>query len=484
MINSIFFVLPALIYGKILTLFSDKSNPRRTFLTSAENMTIIFIGLYLSGFSEVIFLLLTGIMFSINVIGFAGINMRTDILPILVPLLYFGPVFSTLHFSESFIFPIYQIIPFLGIGIGSNILVYLNEKIFQTAVPVSPVELFSNFLNKEKMNLDLGVETDILLQRLLFKNGKKLIFCLPWIHPGPLRNIGGGAITRDIIEGVNEDSEDDTQGFFWHVPSFHDVDVCNYSTSQDILDECSLEEPEYLSKSTKILENDDSEFELHGQRIGDNYIIFLKIEGADDYETEIFQEIREKTGEKIAFVDTHQLQPNKQGALISKKEKIADEIQEKCTDFLEKLENAEAFEIEAGFGISEEKDMMTLVEEIGGEKFLIVGMDRNGIPDSLRKDLKKFEDDYDKVISLTTDSHRTMEFLDSDEGLESPDFELAERAEENLEPVQVGLEESWLENVRVMGKDFHKFYMGVGYSMFYFSAMLVLLYLTYLISLI
>ena len=445
---------------------------------------MLFIGLFLSVYSEALFLLLLGIIFSVNIIGYSGITTRINVSSILVPLIYFAPVFSILHLSNSFIFSIYQIIPFLGVGIGSVLLVYFNEKVFKTVVPVSAVTLFSNFLNKRRMKLNLSVKTDILFQRLFFKNSEKLAFCLPWIHPGPLRKVGGGAITRDIIEGINEDSETVDGGYFWHVPSFHNVDLCDPDTSKEILDECFSEEPEYMDKSTKILENDDSEFKLYGQRIGDNYLIFLKIEGADDYETEIFKEIREKTGKKVAFIDTHQLQPRKQGALISKKENIAKKIQEKCIQFLDKLEKAEEYEIEAGFEISEEMDKMALVEKIGGENYLIIGMDRNGIPDTLRESLKKFDEQLEKTITLTTDSHRTIEFLENDDGSETPDFDLVKSAEENVEPMKIGMEESWLKNIQVIGKDFHKFHTVVGLSVFNFTALLLLIYLAYFLSLI
>ncbi len=482
--SSVLFIVPALFYGSILDITSKRSDARRTYLMSLINMSILFLGLVLSVYSEIGFLFLIGVMLSHNVIGYAGSNASIGVLPILCPFIYFGPVFAALHYTGIFIFALPQVLAFLGLGLGTFLIVYFVEKLFKTVVPVSAVELFSNFLNKNEMSLDIGKDSDVLLNNLVLKNSEKLIFTIPWIHPGPLRDIGGGGISGKLIESINEDLGEDTGGFFWHNPSFHDVDPCDPEISEDVLDECSFEDVEYHDECTKLLENDDLEIKLYGQRIGENYLIFLKVKGADDYDNSIFRAVREKSGKNVAFVDTHQLQPGKQGALLSRYEERSEKIIEECLSFLEELEEAEEYELKAGFEISEGKDKMALVEEIGEEKFLILGMDRNGLPDWLRDDLEKFDEDYDKVVSLTTDSHQTIEFLEESDASEAPSMELVESAEEGLEKVRIGLTEKWLEDVRLMDQDFHKFFTGVAYSVLSFPVLLALIYIIYLFALI
>lgn len=480
-----FFVFPALFYGFFLDFCFDRSEPRRTFLMSLVNMVFLFCGLVFLGVFENFFLFLVGIIFSINVIGFAGINSRIGVLALVVPLVYFGSVFSILHFSTVFIFSVFQIGAFLGLGVGSLLLVYFVEFFFRTIVPVSAVELFSNFLNRERMSLNFGIETDVLVQGLFFESdGERFVVCVPRLHPGPLRGVGGGSLSSDLIDGLNDECEEGVSGYFWHVPSSHQVNPSDPGISDDVLDECFSKDPEYYDKCTKILETDDSQIKIYGQRFGDNYIIFLNIKEADDFKNTIFKKIREETGKKITFVDMHQLQPQKQGGLISSQEPLAGKIQQETLDLLEKLEQAEEYEIKTGVEISEDRKNMALVEEVGDEKYLILGMNRNGLPDPLREELKMFESDFDKVLSLTTDSHKTTEFLDEYDENDSPSQELVKMAEKNLEPVKIGLVESWLENVKVLGKDAYNFATAINYSVFSFPVLLALLYAVYFFVLI
>lgn len=481
--DATFFIVPPILYGLLLDVISTSSKRERTFFISLENMCIVFIGLVLGVFSEVLFLFLVGVMFTYNVVGFVGVNMTFGASPIIFPLFYFGSVLAVLHFTGGFVMEFSQMLAFLGVGAGAVLVVFINEKVLNAALPISSVKLFSKFVNEERMDLDVGIKTDALLQRLFMKNGGKKIFYIPWVHPGPLKTVGGGPISGDIIDGVNERFGEDVEGFFWHVPSYHDMDPCNSDFGERVLEEPVDEEPEYFEKGTKMFENDHDVVKLHGQRFGDVYLLIYSIKGADDYDIEIFKQIREMTGEKVICIDTHQLQPAKQGDIISKEEKIADKIREEGVEMVDRLREAEEFELKAGFALSEDRKKMALVEEVGGDKFLILGMDRNGLPDSLREDLSEFDDLFDNSVALTTDSHQTLEFLDTDV-VESPDFELVEEAEENLEKVQVGLDERTLEEVQVMGDDFYKFFSSIGYTMIYLPILLGMLHLIYLFALI
>lgn len=484
--SSLFFLIPVLVYGFLTSFVFEFFFKKRAFLLSFFNLVFLFVGLVFVEYFESFFLFSVGFAYSVNILALVGIDGRKGILPFVFPLMYFGFSFLMIHFLSVFILSVFHIAVFLGVGVGSLLLVYLVESIFQSIVPASAVELFSSFFNKEEMSLDFGAEIKTLSQGLFFdKDGEKFVISIPWLHPGPLRGIGGGSLGGSLIESLNEDFGEGVGGYFWHVPSSHEIDPCDPEIGSRVLEECFSEEPDYCEKGTKVLENDDSSFKVFGQKFGGVYLVFLNVEGVDDFDNSIFREIRESTGKKIIFVDMHQLEPSRQGDVLSNGEEKAEKLREEIIKLLEDLDGEKQHGVKIGTEISSDRKTMALVEEVEDEKYLFLTMNRNGIPKNLRKKLEKLEtSEFNKVLFLTTDTHETIKFLEKNNGANPILHNLIEKAVKDLSKVKIGIVENELENVKVLSKKSYNFTTAVNYSVYIFPVLLVSLYLIYLLVII
>lgn len=476
---SIFFILPALFYGAVTNYFIENFFRRRAFLLSLLNEILLFVGLIPFAYSGSIFLFILGFTLSTNVLAMAGVSGRKGLVPLLFPLLYFLPPLLTLHFSEIFYLTIFRGVLFFSVGAATLFSIHLLEYYFHLSVEASGLEIFTTFLNEDMSSLPWGIEIEPLVQTLRFKNqNEDYVISMPWLHPGPLRNIGGGSMSSSLIEGLNEGPDEKVKGYFWHVPSSHEDDPSDSETVQRVLESSQSGEPTYNEKVTKILKKSGDSFEVYGQRFDDNYLVFLNVEGVDDFETSIFRNIREQTGKKIAFIDMHHHEPIEEGSILLGEEKKAESLSEGIFDLLEDLENEEEYQISAGLEVSDDRDFSALVEEVSDESYLFLTMDRNGLPKKMKKRLKgiREENNFDRTIFMTTDSHKSSKFLEKEKDFNLPPSGLIDRASDRLQKTEMGLLEKKLENVRVLGKNASSFEASVSFALHLFPVFLILVY--------
>lgn len=487
LLSSLFFILPALIYGLFTTYLIENFYKRRAFLLALLNEFFVFVGILFLAYFKPGLLFFLGFAFSINVLAVAGVSSRKGLIPLFYPLIYFIPLLSALQLGKIYSLTTFRIIAFFGVGAGILFSIHLVEYLFRLNVQASALKIFTSFLNEEVSSLGFGHEIDSLVQTLKFKTeSEENLISLPWLHPGPLRYIGGGSMSTTLIENLNEGAGEGKKGFFWHVPSSHEEDPCDPKTINRIFEKSHSEDPDYKEKATKILSRKNEFMEIFGQRFDDIFLILLNVREVDDYETSIFRSIRENTEKKIVFVDMHHHEPSEEGGILSGEEKRAEILSQEILELVDELEKEKESQIKAGMEVSHDGNFMSLVEEVAEEKYLFLTMDRNGIPKKLKEKLTDIQGGgrFDRTIFLTTDAHRSFEFLDEKEEYQLPPPNLIDKACSNVDKSRVGLLEEELKDVRVLGKESYFFEASVNFILHLFPIILTLVYSLFLLAII
>src|SRR6056297_1215072 len=96
------------------------------------------------------------------------------------------------------------------------------DYLIRTNTDVSAFALTSGILRNDRESLDLGVEAEPAVETLAIDNGDRLTLAAPWVHPGPLGGFGGGQLSGNVIDALNDGR--DAHGFFLHVPCTHKED--------------------------------------------------------------------------------------------------------------------------------------------------------------------------------------------------------------------------------------------------------------------
>lgn len=477
------FVLPAIVYAVISNKVVQNFYKRRSFLLSLLNQALLFFGLVLSFLSMKLLLFFVSFSYSINVLSLIGVSGDKGPKNLLYPLIYFAPVLYVLNYYGIFAFGPLRASFFFGLGIAVFLSIYLADYYFRLGISdVSAVKIFSSFLNKELMSIVHGAEINTIHQNLVFNiDGREYEIMLPWLHPGPVRYIGGGSVSTTLIDELNKEGK----GYFWHVPSCHKEDPANPQISDRILDQVS-EEIEYQNKATKLLKKESGSFKVYGQKFGEFYIVFVDAEGTDDFENTIFKRIKEERDEKIVFVDLHNHPPLTNDKILLEDEAGANKLQELIHTLLNDLNRKEKYDLKASFQISEEKKFMVLLEEISDETYLFITLDTNGISNRLKEKLNILArgNEFDETLILTTDAHQSIRFLSEEAKIESDKIEdSVKEALETLKSAEVGISEAELKNIQVLGNDSYHLQTSVNFVIHLFPMFLFFIYILFILPL-
>ena len=492
------YILPALVYGSLAHTFIKNFYKRRAYLLAGINEFLLFLGFlsitFVSAPTDLVNLMWwwIALIYSIDVLAILGsFGKNGKLVSVVYSLLYPGIIGVILYFFyDLYLYGPESLIMIRSIGLvtlGASIvfLIYLMDYFFSLNVSeISTLDLFSAFLNKEPLNLKNGVEINSLLQVLKIKNGEELNIAAPWLHPGPLRTLGGGHLSHQIINGLNNGKK----GFFWHVPSCHEQDPSDSSVTEILLDKSEENPAEFFSKGTRLLSVEDGEYKIYGQKIGEFYLVLLELEGEDDYEISIFRNLSKRLGKKILFVDSHNhIPPENEDVIMLAESKEAEKLEDLVEKLIEKLDEEEQKEIRAGGDVvNKEVNFMNLVLEVGGQRNAFVTLDSNGLSSEMRENLEKISDkfDLDNTILLTTDAHKEADILSLEDKLDLEELEESlKKALEGLKPSEIGLLERKIENVRVLGKDYHTIKSSVNLITHLFPILLLALYISVLIIL-
>ncbi|AEH39122.1 DUF2070 family protein [Halopiger xanaduensis] len=320
---------------------------------------------------------------------------------------------------------------------------------------VSAFALTSGLLKGERSALDLGYPARPDVQTLTVDNGRELTLAAPWIHPGPLGGFGGGELSSEVIDELN----DAGTGFFLHVPCTHKEDLADPADVTKVVD--AIGNPETVSAASRLHAAEYDDLEFYGRTIDGKKIVFFEAEGIDDYHPGVF--MRDVSKDDVLLVDMHNHHIHAElDREIQYGTEEADRLKRCFDDFLEQLEGAETFPYSAGFAVDcGDHPLMALVEEVGGQRTLVFGVDTNGITDDLRAQRERFKGEFDEVILFSTDTHASVHDLAN-----MDDFDIetvtntVRRAADRISDARIGLTNDRTDRLRLLKLD----YSGLVFS--------------------
>lgn len=345
----------------------------------------------------------------------------------------------------------------LGAGIVMVLSFYVIEFLVGSNISdISIFDLATALLQNRQENLELGrtVRPDVQTLKISNKSGEKT-FAVPWLHPGPLEGFGGGRITGEIIDNLNNGSN---EGFFLHVPSCHKMDPSDPEDSQKVLK--AISEPEKSSKSSKLVKKEYENSKFYGRRFGDQKIVFMDVENFDDYDSSVFQEIIDKN--EVILIDLHNQPEGIHLGEMRYGTEAADQARRNLLDFIEELENAPLSNYRSGFAVNfGTKPVMALVEEIEGQKTLIFGIEGNDASETLLELKDRFQEKFDEAILFTTDTHSSIHQMAGNMDVNKSEVVSAvESAENDISSAEIGFSSSKAEEMKFLKDD----YFGLIYT--------------------
>ena len=464
------FILPAILSGELYYRFLPDCSREWSYFIGFFNENILLIyGLILSMMTEfpkawdvfwlaMITIFLSSLIVLLFTFGYHSLK-RIILLSLVQPLFivmcfhfYFG------RYLDISLLVYAQRTFFLGFTGGVILLGFLLAEylIGSNLEKVSILELSSGMILKNQGILNLGQPVKPNVQTLSIHNLKdKVKIAIPWIHPGPLEGFGGGRMTSDIIEELNEDGE----GFFFHVPSTHKSDPSDPEDTNKSL--MALKDPKLQEKSSKMIKINDGPITFYGRRIGDQKIVFMEEEKFGDYDISIFQEIIDL--EETTVIDLHNHEKdNEPRSAVSLGSEYSKRIRKNYFKLMDKLNGLPISDYEVGFDIDlKENPIISLIEEVENQKVLILGIEDNGIPKSLMKLSKELEKDYDIVLLLSTDTHESIHKMISKKAMNLNRVkESIKRAENNISKGSIGFTNNKAEQMNLLMDD----YLGLIYS--------------------
>lgn len=464
------FILPAVVSGELLYQFLPSYPRSWGYFLALSNETILFVyGLLMSGANNytnawhifwiaLITLYLSNFFVLLLTIGYDYVG-KISALSTVQPLL----VLCTFHIfiGQHLMIPLSEYLLNLGMLFFAGLILLLAFGVTEYLIRanldnISVLQLTSGLLQKKQEALDLGYATKPDVQTLEIKNDDgKATLAVPWIHPGPLEGFGGGRITSNIIEALNEGQN----GFFLHVPSTHKSDPTNPEDYEKILD--AVEEPEKVREASKLFSRNYGATTFYGRKFNGKKIVYMETDEFDDYELPVFREVIDP--EETLIVDLH----NQDREEDERKEvwyntETAQELRGDFRDFLERLEEQETYDYSAGFkSVNGDEPVFAMVEEVGGQRTLMFGIEGNGASEELKELRDKYREEFDEVVLFSTDTHRSIHDLSSDKQVDNSRVKkTVSEAENSLGPASIGFCNNRAASMNLLQED----YSGLMFS--------------------
>jgi len=349
------------------------------------------------------------------------------------------------------------------------------DYLIRSNTDVSAFELTSGILRNDRASLDLGVEAEPAVETLAIDNGDRLTLVAPWVHPGPLGGFGGGQLSGNVIDALNDGGEEGDSGFFLHVPCTHKEDLSNPDDAETILD--AVADPDRVDCASRLVHRDYGEIEFYGRRIGDKQVIFLRGEGIDDYDTGVFMGDVDESEVLLVDLHNHDLQngPEKE-VLYGSSE--ADRLKRHFDDFRGRLADEPRSDYAAGFAVRRtDQDVAALVESVDGQETLLLGIDTNGITPDVRELAADYRGEFDEVLVFSTDTHASIHELANTTRSDTDALrEAVERATETVAPATIGLTSRTTRPLKLLKNDYNGLVFSVNILIRLTIIALVMLY--------
>lgn len=349
----------------------------------------------------------------------------------------------------------FGVMAFAGITLGA--VLYTVEYLIGTNVSnISAFQLTAGLLQKEQRALDLGYNSNVEVQTLQIENrNDEASIGVPWVHPGPLGAFGGGELSTTIIESLNGSG---SQGFFMHVPSNHEADMADPQDAEKII-KC-VKEPDTSSQASELIEKSYDIGRIYGRRFNGNKLIFMDVPAFDDYEISVVKEAIDLSDTTV--IDLHNHVDEETSQVVWYGTRKAEELRDAIHDLESELESAELKDYRAGFNSDLEGiAKFTWVEEVGGQKTLIYGIEGNGSTKALEEIRSQLQEDYDKVLFFTTDTHASIHEMAKGSHVNKERLKNSiETSESRLGEAEIGLRTEIARDVKLLQPD----YQGLIYS--------------------
>ena len=340
------------------------------------------------------------------------------------------------------------------------------DYLIRSNTDVSAFKLTSGILQNDRAPLDLGVEARPAVETLAIDNGERLTLAAPWVHPGPLGGFGGGQLSANVIDALNGGPDGET-GFFLHVPCTHKEDLSNPADAERVLD--AVTAPDMTARASQLVTESYGEREgyadvrFHGRKVGDREVIVLHGEGIDDYDTGVF--MGDVDHDEVLLIDQHKHDvQNGPDVEIQYGSAAADRLKRAFDDFRGRLAEAPLDDYAAGFALAEsDQHALALVESVGDEEVLWIGVDTNGLTPDVRETADRYRDAFDEVIPFSTDTHASIHDLANMRESDTDAIERAvDRAAEDVAPASVGLASRRTEPVKLLKNDYNGLVFSVN----------------------
>lgn len=342
---------------------------------------------------------------------------------------------------------------------------------------VSVLQLTSGLLQKRQEALDLGYYTKPDVQTLKLENQTdETEIAIPWIHPGPMEGFGGGRVSTKIIEKLNETGK----GFFFHVPSTHKSDPANPQDYEKILD--AMKEPETHSQASKLVKKDYGMVKFYGRKINGKKTVFMEISEEndyDDYELSVFREIIDPDETILIDLHNHKRELQGQRKEVWYNTEAAEILRKHLLNFIEELENQETYDYNAGFEVDpEDTKIFSMVEEVNGQKTLMFGIEGNEAGEEIQQLEKEYSDRFDKVVTFTTDTHRSIHDLSRTKQVDAERVrKVIEKASKTVSASKIGFSNNKAEKMKLLQEDYSSLIFSINILVRLVPLTLILLYL-------
>jgi len=487
------FLLPFLLAGELFHRVLPEYPRSWSFFLALTNQFVLFVyALILSGANDVgnawsIVWLLFITVYLINILVLVvstGIDRYKRILlvglaePAALIVAFYAFAGGDLGFSTY-----RHVFAFASLLIAAAFLVLvlgIVDYLIRSNTDVSAFELTSGILRNDRASLDLGVEAEPAVETLAIDNGDRLTLAAPWVHPGPLGGFGGGQLSGNIIDALNDgdapnDGEAGESGFFLHVPCTHKEDLSNPDDAETILD--AVADPDRVARASRLVSHDYGEIEFHGRRIGDKQVIFLHGEGIDDYDTGVFMGDVDESEVLLVDLHNHDLQngPEKE-VLYGSSE--ADRLKRHFDDFRERLADAPLGDYAAGFAVRRaDQDVAAIVESVDGQEVLVMGIDTNGITPDVRELAAEYREEFDEALVFSTDTHASIHELANTTRSDIDALRGAvDRAAADVAPATIGLTSRTTRPLKLLKNDYNGLVFSVNILIRLTVISLVILY--------
>jgi putative membrane protein len=293
----------------------------------------------------------------------------------------------------------------LAVGLGLGVVALFIEWLLDANVEaVGGLEITSKLVQREHLHLGMGFPMEPTVQTLAVETDEKTVVAAPWVHPGIVEGIGGGRLSWNLLERLNDENQN---GFFFHVPCTHRSDSADPTVHEQVGE--AVTDPETDQQASRLLVRSVDGTTFSGRRYGDSRVVFVDSQEYNDIELGIFQDAIDP--ETTLVVDQHAHLDDDLEDDLTHEDPAADRLREQFLDFLDELDDAPLAPYRAGHAVAHDSDdisLFALVEEVDGQRTLVLGADRNEAPHMLTEVRDEFADEYDETLLFTTDSHASV----------------------------------------------------------------------------